>query len=283
MLTFPVDGKGCRLLTCESLARSGIPLGRNLSIVGGCCGAKCNRNSSGQASVFREATTKCGKVATQLFNEALSLKLNRLRIAFERAQRLIELLLTGAEATLRLFVGSDLTLNLNLQRRLCLHALFTLGCSGAGRSGEARLLGELGAEVCDTRLKCATLLSGSGDSSGGTGNGCVATSSRQLPGAQGRSVGFNGGGEVGAAGGELFYAGAPLCCRICGNCLFRGEGDLVQPRLCCGDGSVEPSDALCAFRRASTDRVTTALRLCAGRFSGSERCTGADLGTASLR
>jgi hypothetical protein len=139
-----------------------------------------------------------------------------------------------------------------------------LGCSGAGRSGEARLLGELGAEVCDTRLKCATLLSGSGDSSGGAGNGCVAACSRQLPGAQGRSVGFNGGGEVGAAGGELFYAGAPLRCRISGNCLFRGEGDLIQPRLCCGDGSIEPSDALCAFRRASADRVTPTLRLCAG-------------------
>jgi hypothetical protein len=160
-------------------------------------------------------------------------------------------------------------------------ALFLL--HGAVERGEARLLGELGAEVCDTRLKCATLLSGSGDSSGGAGNGCVAACSRQLPGAQGRSVGFNGGGEVGAAGGELFYAGAPLRCRISGNCLFRGEGDLIQPRLCCGDGSIKSSDALCAFRRASTDRVTSALRLCAGRFSGPVRCTGADLGTASLR
>jgi hypothetical protein len=158
-----------------------------------------------------------------------------------------------------------------------------LGCSGAGRSGKARLLGELGAEVCDTRLKCATLLSGSGDSSGCAGNGCIAARSRQLPGTQGRSVGFNGGCEVGPAGGELFYAGAPLRCGISGNCLLRGEGDLIQPRLCCGDGGIKPSDTLRAFRRASTNRITPALRLCAGRFSGPERCTGADLGTASLR
>ena len=170
-----MDREGCRLLACEPLTRSGVTLGGNLGIIGRCCRSECNRDSGGQASVFRETATKGGTVPTQLFNEPLALKLNRLRITLERAQRLIELLLTGAEATLRLFISRDLALNLYLQRRLGLHALFTLCCSGAGCCGETGLFGELGAEIRDARLKCTALLCGSGDPRRCTGNGGVAT------------------------------------------------------------------------------------------------------------
>jgi hypothetical protein len=114
VLPLPVDGKGCRLLACEPLTRSGVTLGGNLSIIGWRTGAECGRDSGSQASIFREAATEGGEVTTQLFNEPLTLKLNRLRIALERAQGLIEMLLAGAEAALRLFVCRDLALDLNL-------------------------------------------------------------------------------------------------------------------------------------------------------------------------
>jgi hypothetical protein len=114
VLALPVDGKACRLLACKSFTRRGVPFGWKFGIIGGCCCAKCNWDSSGQASIFREATAEGGKVTTQLFDESLALKLNRLRIALEWAKRLIKLLLTGTEATLRLFVCRNLALNLNL-------------------------------------------------------------------------------------------------------------------------------------------------------------------------
>jgi hypothetical protein len=183
VLTLPVEGKGCRLLACEPFTRCGVTVGRNLSIVGRRCGAKCSRDSSGQASVFRETAAEGGKVATQLFNEPFTLKLDRLRIALEWAERLIKLLLTGAEATLRLFICRDLALNLNLQGRLHLHALFTLRCGGASCGGETGLLGKLCAEIRDARLECTALLCGPSDSSRGAGNGGVAACTRQLPGA----------------------------------------------------------------------------------------------------
>ena len=157
------------------------------------------------------------------------------------------MLLTGAEATLRLFICRDLALNLNLKGRLRLHALFTLRCGGSGCCGETRLFGELGVKIRDARLKCAALLCGSSDPSGCTGNGGIATCARQLPGAQGGSICLNGGGEIGTAGGQLSHAGSPLRRGISGNRLFRGEGDLIQSRLGRGDGGVEPTDAFRAL------------------------------------
>jgi hypothetical protein len=114
VLPLPIDGEGCRLLARDRLAGDRITFDGRLGIIGWRSGTEYNWDSGGQASIFRETAAKRGKVTTQLFNEPLPLKLNRLGIALERAQGLVEMLLTGAEAALRLFVCRDLALNLNL-------------------------------------------------------------------------------------------------------------------------------------------------------------------------
>jgi hypothetical protein len=247
VLPFPIFNKSSRLLTGEPLTCSGLPFGGNFGVIGWCGGAERSWDADGQTTVFREAAAEGGEVATQLFDESLALKLNSLTVALQRAQRLVELLLARAEATLRLFVCCNLALNLNLQGRLRLHALFTLRCRGSGCCCETRLLGELGTEVCDTRLQGTTLLCGSRDSGRGTGNGGIATCARQLPGAQGRSICFHGSCEVRAAGGQLFNAGAPLGCSVSGDGLLRGKGNLIESCLGGGDGGIKATDSFSAL------------------------------------
>ena len=247
MLALPVDGKARRLLACKSFTRRGVPIRWKLSIIGRCCRAERRGDPRGQAPIFREATAESGKVTTQLFDESLALKLNRLRIALEWAKRLIKLLLTGTEATLRLLVSRNLALNFNLQRRLRLHALFTLGSRSSGCRRKPRLFGQLGTKTRHARFQRATLLCRSSDSGRGAGNGGVATCTRQLPGPQRGSIRFDGRCKVGAAGGQLLNTGAPLRRSVGGNGLLRGEGDLIEPGLGCGDGGIQSSDSLCTL------------------------------------
>jgi len=247
MLPLPVDGKCGRLLTRKTFACGGIALGWYFVVSGRCGTAKCAWDTSGETSIFREATAERGKVTAQLLNESLALKFDGLCIALERPEGLIELLLTGTEATLRLFVGRNLALNLNLQRRLGLHTLFSFGCRGTGGGGKPGLFCQLGTEICDTCLKRAALLSRSSDPARCSSNGGITTGAGQLPRAQRGSIGLNSSCETRSAGDQFFYASSPLRCRVGGNRLFRGERNLVESCLGCGDSGIKASDAVSAL------------------------------------
>ena len=88
-----MEGECCRLLACKALTRGSVTVGCRFSVIGRCSGLERVGNPGGQSCIFGEAATEGGKVAAQLFNEALSLKLNRLRVALQWTECLVKLLL----------------------------------------------------------------------------------------------------------------------------------------------------------------------------------------------